>query len=230
MQTAYEKWMEQERAWIKAIEDQRKKKAYMHTAIAVVCCVAALFGIGFLAGGVAPAIANIKYGLILGAFGGGLYLVIMLCGNMTDKYVKGLEKEMSREIRSETEKEEIAGALMGAAEGREPAACMEFVRQKGAVPERLCVSGNIAILRGMIPCVVRLEELEQMEVDVVQSVSTIRTGDYNIRLNYSTYPIFFYYKKPQDGTVRDKKQKPDKVMVFPSKGLRDEAARLMSRA
>lgn len=230
MQTYYNTWLQKEKNWIEEIEQKRKKEAYMHAIIAIVCCVVALAGIGFMAGGIGPAVSNIKYGLILGVFGGGLYLVIMLNAHMAKKYVKYLEKEVGSECRSEEEKEQFACAMLGGAEGKESVACMEFVRQKGAVPEQLCVSGNFAFLRGMMPCLVTLDKLEQMEVDVEQRVSKVRSGDYVIRLNYSTYPIFFYYHKSQSGTSGSRKDKMDKVMVFPSKELRDEAAKMMSGA
>lgn len=229
MQTYYNLWMKKEREWIKAIEDKRKKEAYIHVIIVIVCCVAVLSGIGFMAGGAEPAIANIKYGLILGVFSGGMYLIIILTSGTTKKYMKWLEKEIAAEINSEAEKEEFACMMLGGQEGKEPVACMEFSRQKGAVQERFCVCGNFALLRGMMPCLVNLDKLEKLEVDVAQRVSTIHAGDYKIRLNYSTYPIFFYYRKsllePTDG----KKLKIDKAMVFPSKKLRDEAAQMMSR-
>lgn len=229
MKAYYETWMQQERVWIKAIEDERKKKVYLHFAISVVSCVAILAGIGFLAGGAGPAVSNIKYGLILGIVGGGMYAAIMLSSHTADKYMKRLEKEMDNEMKSEEEKEQFACAMLGGTEGTEPADCMEFVRQKGAVPEKFSVCGNIALFRGMIPCMVRLDRLERMEVDVVQSVSTVHAGEYKIRLNYSTYPIFFYYKKSQMETSGSKKQKLDKMMVFPSEKLRDQAAKMINK-
>lgn len=230
MGTYYETWLKQEKDWAKAIEDKRKKKAYLYTAIAVVCCVAALAGIGLMAGGIGPALSNIKYGLILGIISGGPYLVIMLCSGMADKYVKRLEKEIASELKSEAEREEFACGMLGGPKGEETVVCMEFAAQKGAVPNRLCVNGNFALFRGMFPCLVRLDKTERMEVDVAESVSTIRTGDYKIRVNYSSYPIFFYYYKSQPEAAGGKKQKLDKVMIFPSRKLRDEAAGLMSRA
>lgn len=229
MQNYYDTWIQQEKDWIKAIEGERKRKAYIHVAIIIVCCMAALAGIGFMAAGIESAVANIKYGLILGVISGGMYLIIILCGNTAGKYIKWLEREIANEIESGAQKEQFACAMLGGAEGKEPVACMEFARQKGAIPERLCVSGNFALLRGMNPCLISLDKLEKIEVNVAQQVSTIHTGDYNIRLNYSTYPIFFYYHKPETGASGNKKQKVDKVMVFPSKALRDEAAQMISR-
>lgn len=230
MKTYYETWLQQERDWIKAIEDKRKKKSYMHAVIATVCCVAVLFGIGFLAGGAGPAVANIKYGLILGICSSGLYLIIMLSAHMADKYIKGLEKEIAGEIKSEAEREAFACGMLGGPEGNEPVSCIEYTKQKGAVPERFCVSSGFALVRGMIPCMVCLDKTERIEVDVVQTVSTVRVGDYKVRMNYSNYPVFFYYRKPQAEMAGGKKQKMDKLMLFPSKALRDEAASMMVRS
>lgn len=228
MHTYYETWLQKQKDWIKAIEDGQKRKAYTYAIISIVACVAALAGIGFLAGGVGPAISNIKYGFILGVIGGGIYLAIVLCSHTADSYIKRLEKEIDHEMKSEDEKEQFAIAMLNESEGNDSVASIEFVQKKGAVPQRLCVTGDYALLQGMIPCLVRLDKLERMEVDVVQSVSKIRSGDYVIRMNYSTYPIFFYYNNPQSELYRGKKQKCEKVMLFPSKGLRDEAAKMMS--
>lgn len=228
MRSYYETWLQQERDWAKEQENERRKKACFYAAVAVVCCVAALAGIGFMAGGAAPAVANIKYGLILGLFSGGLYLVIMLCSGLTNKYMKRLEKEIAGEIKTEAEREEFASGMLGEQEGKEPVDCMEFTKQKGAVPDRFCVNGSYALFRGMFPCLVCLDKTERMEADVVESVSTIQAGDYKVRLKYNSYPIFFYYHKSQPETSRKKKQKVDKVMVFPSKEIRNEAAKMMS--
>lgn len=226
MESYYKKWLEQERAWATAIEGERKRKAYIHVAVAIVCCVAVLMGIGFMAGGVGPAVSNIKYGLILGVVSGGVYLIIILCSGMANKYMKRLEKEIESEIKSGTEREEFAREMLGELEGKEPVACMEFVKQKGAVPERFCVCSDVALFRGMIPCLVRLDKTERIEVDMAETVTTIRTGDYKIRVNYSSFPIYFYYYKPQTEAGGSKKQKLDKVMVFPSRELRNKAAKM----
>lgn len=225
MEYYYEKWLQQEKDWIKAIESERKKKAWIHAAVAVICCVAALAGIGVMAGGTKLAVSNIKYGLILGVFSGGLYLVIMYCSGTAKRYIKRLEKEIAGEIKTSEERENFARSMLEEAE----AACVEFVRAKGAVPERFCVSSDIALLRGMIPSMVHLNKTEKIETDVVQSVNTIRAGGYKIRVNYNSYPVYFYYDKSQAETDKNKKQKVDKVMVFPSREIRDEAARMMSR-
>lgn len=225
MEHYYEKWLQQETDWIKAIEGERKKKAWIHAAIAVICSVAALAGIGFMAAGVELAVSNIKYGLILGVFSGGLSLVIVLCSGMAKKYVKRLEKEIAGEIKTSEERENFARSMLEKAASD----CIEFVKVKGAVPERFCVSSDIALLRGMFPCMVRLDKTEKIETDVVQSVNTIHAGDYKVRVNYNSYPVYFYYSKSQTETGKNKKQKVDKVMVFPSREIRDEAARMMSR-
>lgn len=224
----YEKWLQQERDWAKAIEDERKKKACLYAVITIACCVAILAGIGFMAGGAGPAVTNIKYGLILGVVGGGLYLVIMLNSGMAKKYMKRLEKEVESEIKSEIEREEFACEMLGEMKGKEPVSCMEFGK-KGAVSERFCVCSDVALFRGMIPCLVRLDKTERIEVDVVESMNTIHAGDYKIRVNYNSYPIFFYYYKSQTETGGGRKQKLDKVMVFPSRELRDKAAKMMNR-
>lgn len=229
MGTYYETWLQKERDWAKAEEDKRKKQAYFYGAVTVIGSVAALAGIGLLAAGIEAAISNIKYGLILGVFSGGLYLVIMLASGMGGKYMKRLEKEIAGELKSEVEREEFACGMLGGADGKEPVACMEFTEQKGAVPNRFSVSGNFALFRGMTPCLVRLDKTEKMEMDVIEGVSTIRAGDYKIRLNYNSYPISFYYYKSQSEATQGKKRKLDKMIVFPSRELRDEAVKMMNR-
>lgn len=229
MGTYYEKWLNQEREWIKAVEDGRKKQSYIYSVIAIVCCVVVLSGIGFMAGGVPTAVSNIKYGLILGVVSTAVYILIVLASGTTDKYMKRLQKEIAGEIQSASEREEFAREMLEGKDGEKPAACIEFVKQKGAIPERFCVTSDFALFRGMIPSIVRLDKTERIETDVAQTVSTINTGDYKIRMNYSTYAVYFYYNKPQLETGGKNKKKIDKIMLFPSREIRDKAAKMISR-
>lgn len=220
----YEKWLQQETNWIKSLENERKKKAWIHTALVIVGSVAALFALGLAAGGAEAAVSNIKYGLIFGVVSGGMYLIIMLCSGMAKKYIKRLEKEIAGELESDAEKEDFARSILE----EKPSDFIEFVRTKGAVPERFSVISDIALLRGIFPCMVRLDKTEKIETDVVQSVNTINAGDYKVRVNYNSYPVYFYYSKAQPEMSNNKKQKVDKVMVFPSREIRDRAARMIN--
>lgn len=223
MNTYYSRWMEQEEAWAAEIDAGRKKKAWIYAAIAFVLCVAAVSGIGFLAAGVETGINNIKYGVILGVVSVGFYLIAMLCISYKKHYMKSLKKEANKELTTDALKEEFAMAMLDTATKNSP--CLEFVWRKGEVPQRFCVVSRFAVIRGAIPCIVQLDKIERMELDVVEFKNTSSVGDYKVRTSLTTYPIYFYYQQSQ---IPDrKKQKADKLISFPSREMREQAIRMM---
>lgn len=223
MNTYYNKWMEQEEAWASEIDASKRKKALIYAAVGFILCVAALAGIGFLAAGVETGVANIKYGVILGAVSMGFYLLVMLCSNFKKRYRKVLEKEIKKELTTDALKEEFAMAMLSDAAKSDR--CLEYVWQKGTASHRFCVASRFAVLRGVLPCIVQLDKLDRMELDIVDLKNTSHVGDYQIRTTLTTYPIFFYYRNAQ--AADPKKQKADKMIAFPSKEMRDQAIAMM---
>lgn len=224
MNTYYDRWLEQENAWAAEVQSERSKKTWISAAIAFVCCVVAVAGIGFLATGVEGGISNIKYGVIFGVISVGLYLIIMLLfGDYKKRYMKCLEKEVRKELTTDALKEEFGMAMLDNSAKRLP--CLEFIWQKGAALNRFCVASRFAVLRGPLPCIVQLDKTERIELDVVNFKNTSNVGDYQVRTNLTTYPAFFYYRQSQP--VDRKKQKCDKLISFPSRELREQALRMM---
>lgn len=223
MNNYYEKWLEQEEAWASEIDTNRRKKTWISAAVAFVLCVAAVAGIGFLSTGIEGGINNIKYGVILGIVSVGFFLIVMLCGGYKKRYLRSLEKEVGKELATDALKEEFAIAMLD--KGRKSSSCLEFVWQKGAEPDRFCVASRFAVLRGMSPCVVQLDKIDRMELDVLDFKMTSNVGDYKIKTTYTSYPIYFYYQRSDN--LDRKKQKADKLISFPSTELRDQAIRMM---
>lgn len=217
MSTYYEKWIGQEESRAAEIDAMRKAKTWVYAAVTFVLCIVFVSGIGFLGGGVAGGIQNIMYGAILGIISVGIFLIVMLCSNYKKRYMKQLEKEVRKELTTDALKEDFAKAMLDAS----AESCLEFVWQKGAVPERFCVVSGFAVLRGTLPCIVQLEKTERMELDVLNTQTTSYIGDYKVRSSYSSYPIYFFYH--QSGMANPAKQKIDKLISFPSRELRSQA-------
>lgn len=226
MNTYYSKWKEQEESRASQIDARRRQKNRITAALAFVLCVASVAGIGFLGGGAQTAVSNIKYGVILGVASVGIFLIVMLCGGYRKRYMKVLQKEVDKELTTDALKEEFAMAMLDKA--AENSCFLEFVWQKWAEADRFCVADRFAVLRGLNPCIVQLDKIERMELEVMDFATTSGLGDYKVRVSYTVYPIFFYYKRP--GNVDRKKQKADKMISFPSKELRDRAIHMMQEA
>lgn len=223
MSTYFDRWMEQEEAWAAEIAAKRRKKDWISAAIAFIACVAAVSGIGFLGAGIEAALSNIKYGVILGLISAGIFLIVMLCGDYKKIYLKALKKEVKKELTSEALKEEFAMAMLDRADGRSH--CLEYAWQKGAAPERFCVAGDFAVLRGLPTCIVQLKKTDKIELDVVDVSSVSNVGDFKVRVTNAAYSAYFYYQKP--GAADKKKQKVDKMIPFPSKNLREQAIQMI---
>lgn len=215
----YEKWLETERAYGGEVARQERKKFVKWMIIIAPATIVIICGIGLLAGGVEGAINNIKYSLIIAVFMELLVGLCILTANPTKRLIKLLKKEVARELPTEAQREAFAEQMLGKGGAGSVRKFADIDSTKRE--ERVFVTKDYLYFApsSRFATIVRLKEVEHIEVDSQNLTNYIKAGNTTVHVNSTVYPILFYYHKTQNSNK--KKNKCDKTVTLEYRGTRD---------
>lgn len=232
MDTSYKKWLEREEAWGQKLNEKQKKTLMKYLLFTPIISIAALFAIGLLAGGgMALAVNNMKYGAIFGVGVDLLMLLIMLPTMPGKRYKKQLLKTITRELPSESEREEFAAQMTGAY-GPGTAECISW-RDNMTGEEQVWVTKDYVwrTTGTGIVSLISLKQTGQIELDSRNRIRSAGSRDLKVRYNTTDYPIIF--RARSDGSRpagwKEKLLDSDPCLVFSSQEIREKVVQAIQR-
>lgn len=232
MNTFYEQWLCREEEWGRQLNKKQNISLIKYLVFTPIVSIAALFALGFLAGGgMELAVSNLKYGAIFGIGVDVLLLLFMLPSKPGRRYKKQLLKTLNKTFTLESEREEFASQMMGQY-GPNTVECISW-KDKLVVEDRVWVTKDYVLRTTGTGNVwlIQLKLADHIELDAHTYTHTAGNSDVRVRYNTTEYPIVF--KSPEDGSkpvgLKQKLLGSDPILIFSSRENRDKVVEAIQK-
>lgn len=221
MNSYYQTWLQEEKRWIGAYGKKTMCRSILQVVPATLIFLFLFFGaMACVNGGGSTAFfTGAVGGLCVGIFVCGFYLLILLIGLGTGKYVKSIERSVKQLGMDEREKELLGQEMLNAQKSKDRVieTALYTVKAKG-VPVRFVITPHYAFLEGTSPyaILVRLSDVSRAEPEEEKKMQTAYGSQMKTHEFYTLHTIIFY----KDGNVLN-------GMGFLQQELRDRALELI---
>lgn len=229
-ESMYQKWLETEKNWI-SLYCKRTIRLSIFRVIPLTLLGLMIFfgGMAYMNGGSEALGIGIFGGLSTGVFVCSIYLLILLMGLRSGRYVRKIENSVNSLSMSDTEKEQLGKEMLEALDDSRRVLSFKMIgpNVKGT-PARFVATPHYVFFEGGNPygILVRLSDINEVRTDSETKTAVTRGAKTKTYYTYTLYTIGFYRKDRFDrGLSSD--DLPDEAMGFFHEDIRDKAVRLM---
>ena len=227
----YEKWLNEEKAWIAEYCDKMRKRLLFVTTPLTLLVLAVVMGLlAMLGGSVEEAIYAAGAGAMMGVPVCGLVLLIGLPGLSPKRMVKKIRSNVKALGLSEAECEQLGKEMLEADDSHKLLFKMQGPNAKGT-PAKFVATAHYVFLEGGSPYsnLVRLSDMAQIHPDEERKEAVTRGAKIKTYHYFTLYTIQFYRK---DRVMRGltNHELPDKSMGFFEESIRDKAWMILQEA
>lgn len=214
-------FLEQEQANAEARKRTAQKKSIRYMCIAPPICIIGtyLLGVWVLHGDFIQALGHFKYGFIIAVFVDLCFILADFCMNSSKRYMKSLKKQLLNALPDPGTREAFAAQMLGT-QGKDSVRHIRYMLERKEESASFTQDYGIMRYNFEATLIVRLKDVERIELDKTQFIIPITSGEKIGQLKSTEYPIFFFYRKEE---VSAKKKDADVVFFFPSRQIREQA-------
>jgi hypothetical protein len=230
----YGQWLKAEKEWIGSYCKKVKVMSVLKVVPATIIILALLFGVMAAVNGDVSAdniIEGASGGLFIGIFVCLIYLVILFPSLSPKRYVKKIDKAVSKAGIDDFGKEQLAREFLEAENNVKKTFSFDMKGPNSKnTPARFVVSEHYAMLEGGFPyaIIVKLQDIKEIKPSQEKKTAYRRSGNIHTSYFFTLYTIQFYrYDRAQRGL--SDKDLPDEAMGFMDKGIRDRAVSLLEK-
>ena len=230
----YKQWLETEKDWIGSYCKKVKVMSVLKVVPATIIILALFFGgLAAVSGDVSVnAVAEgASGGLFIGIFVCLIYIVILFPALSPKRYVKKIDKAVSKAGLDDFYKEQLAREFLEAENNVKKTFSFDMKGPNSKnTPARFVVSENYAMLEGGFPyaIIVKLQDIKEIKPSQEKKTAYRRSGNIHTSYFFTLYTIQFYrFDRAQRGLSG--KDLPDEAMGFMDKEIRDRAISLLEK-
>jgi len=234
MMDMYKQWLKAEKDWIGGYCNKVKLMSVLKVVPATIIILVILFGGLAAASGDMSAnsvIEGAAGGLFIGIFVCMVYLVILFPVLSPKRYVKKIDKAVSKIDLDSFGREQLAKEFLEAENNVKKTFSFDMKGPNSKnTPARFVVSEHYAMLEGGFPyaIIVKLQDIKEIKPSQEKKTAFRISGNIHTSYFFTLYTIQFYrYDRTQRGLSG--KDLPDEAMGFMDKGIRDRAMLLLEK-